>query len=45
MDINEQPTRLARLLQWREDHLSERTFVLMLAVLVGFFCAVVSSMR
>ena len=40
MDINEQPTRLDRLLQWREDHLSERTFVLMLAVLVGFFCAV-----
>ena len=40
MDITEQPTLLDRLLQWREEHLSERTFVLMLAVLVGFFCAV-----
>ena len=29
-----------QLLDWREKHISERTFVLMLAFAVGFFCAV-----
>ena len=29
-----------RLLVWREQHVSERTFVLFLAFIVGLFCAV-----
>ena len=31
---------LSRLHQWREEHISERMFVLILAFFVGFFCAV-----
>lgn len=34
------PTLFQRLLKWREEHVSERTFKLVLAFLVGFFCAV-----
>lgn len=33
-------TLFQRLLDWREDHISERTFILFLAFLVGFFSAV-----
>lgn len=33
-------TWFGQLLAWREKHISERTFVLMLAFSVGFFCAV-----
>ena len=29
-----------RLLEWREEHISERMFILVLAFLVGFFSAV-----
>lgn len=34
------PTLFGRLLAWREEHVSHRTFVLFLAFLVGFFSAV-----
>ena len=34
------PTPFGRLLAWREEHVSHRTFVLFLAFLVGFFSAV-----
>jgi len=34
------PTWLTRLHQWREEHISERMFVLILAFFVGFFSAV-----
>ena len=33
-------TAFQRLLEWREKHVSERTFILVLALAVGFFCAV-----
>ena len=33
-------TAFQRVLEWREKHISERTFILMLALAVGFFCAV-----
>ncbi len=32
--------RFAQLLEWRETHVSDRNFVLFLAFVVGFFCAV-----
>ena len=34
------PSWLARLHQWREEHISERMFVLILAFFVGLFAAV-----
>lgn len=34
------PALFQRLLEWREEHVSERTFKLVLAFLVGFFSAV-----
>ena len=34
------PTWFVRLHEWREQHISERMFVLILAFFVGFFCAV-----
>lgn len=37
---SERPTRFEQLLSWREEHASERTFILFLAFLVGFFSAV-----
>lgn len=37
---SERPTRFEQLLSWREEHVSERTFILFLAFLVGFFSAV-----
>ncbi len=43
MDIaieNDKLTAFDRLLAWREQHISQRTFILFLAFLVGFFCAV-----
>ena len=33
-------TAFQRLLEWREKHISERSFILFLALAVGFFCAV-----
>ena len=36
----DKPTMFARFLEWREQHISQRMFVLMLAFLVGFFSAV-----
>lgn len=33
-------TLFQRLLEWREEHISERMFILVLAFLVGFFSAV-----
>lgn len=33
-------TVFQRLLEWREKHISERSFILFLALAVGFFCAV-----
>ena len=36
----DKPTMFARFLEWREQHISQRMFVLMLALLVGFFSAV-----
>ena len=37
---NERQSAFERLLEWREKHLSEKTFTLMLAFAVGLFCAV-----
>lgn len=37
---NDRQTRFEQLLAWREEHISERTFILFLAFLVGFFAAV-----
>ncbi len=36
----EAPGLFERLLEWRQEHVSQRTFVLVLAFLVGFFSAV-----
>ena len=33
-------TAFQRLLEWREKHISERSFILFLSLAVGFFCAV-----
>ena len=34
------PTRLEKLIAWREAHVSDRQFTLLLAFFVGFFAAV-----
>ena len=40
VDIGATPSRLERLLKWREEHVSQRMFVLTLAFVVGIFAAV-----
>ena len=40
MADKDRPTLFERLLSWREEHISERMFILFLAFLVGFFSAV-----
>ena len=40
VEIGSSPSRLERLLKWREEHVSQRMFVLTLAFVVGFFAAV-----
>ena len=39
-DTVERPTLMEKILAWRESHISERMFVLILAFCVGFFSAV-----
>ena len=38
--ISEIPTMLHRLHEWRKEHISERMFMIILALIVGFFAAV-----
>lgn len=38
--ITTRPTLFQRLHEWRQEHISERMFILILALLVGFFSAV-----
>ena len=40
MEPRERPSVLQRLHEWRVEHVSERMFMLLLALLVGFFAAV-----
>ena len=42
-DKVERPTLMEKILAWRESHISERMFVLILAFCVGFFSAVAAS--
>ena len=38
--IEQKPTMLHRLHEWRQEHISEKMFMIILALLVGFFAAV-----
>jgi CIC family chloride channel protein len=38
--IDRKPTMLERLHEWRVEHVSERMFMIILALVVGFFAAV-----
>ena len=38
--IEQRPTVLHRLHEWRQDHISEKMFMIILALIVGFFAAV-----
>lgn len=40
IDTDRRQTLFGKFLDWREKHVSERMFILMLALAVGFFCAV-----
>ena len=38
--IGQKPTMLHRLHEWRQEHISEKMFMIILALIVGFFAAV-----
>ena len=38
--IGQKPTMLQRLHEWRQEHISEKMFMIILALIVGFFAAV-----
>ena len=38
--ISEKPTMLHQLHEWQKEHISERMFMIILALIVGFFAAV-----
>ena len=38
--IGQKPTTLHRLHEWRQEHVSEKMFMIILALIVGFFAAV-----
>ena len=38
--ISEKPTLLHQLHEWQKEHISERMFMIILALIVGFFAAV-----
>ena len=38
--IEQEPTMLHRLHEWRQEHISEKMFMIILALIVGFFAAV-----
>lgn len=42
--IEQHKTRIQKLIDWREAHISNRNFIIFLALLIGFFAAVATSL-